>query len=433
MTTHPLTLHATPLKPVLCDRIKTLPVLVRVGAGPLEAARPHLTLAIAMDTSGSMEGARLVALRVGVEILLAGLRDDDEVVMVSFSDTATNQLARCPVSLARVVAPTLLGRLKARGNTALADGWSQAAQQIRKDADFGRLCRVVMLTDGQANKGITDVAELAERAAELAARGVSTTTIGLGTGFNEDLLQAMADRGLGSGLFAERAEDLAPTFESELELLNQLVVREARLCVTGVDGAECLNGYTREDSGAWVLPGIAADTEAWALLELPMDALIDAQRNGRPVQLRLKATQVSVWDRPQLELTLPPMPEVSEAQWSTTFEDSTVARRSQELGMAQLQMAMRTFLASGDRAGAEQTLDAMARLAEGHEWLRAMVDESRAMLMRSDAALEKELAYQSSKLRKRMMMEEAQFLERLERDGRLPGYLQEKRREGRSD
>lgn len=430
MTHSPLKLRATPLKSLFCERIKTLPVLVRIGAQPLPAARPPVSVAIAMDCSGSMQGERLAALREGVQLLLDGLRDDDEVVLVSFRDNARNQLARCPVRLARLVAPTLLERLQAGGQTALADGWWLAARQLREDAASGRVCRVVLMTDGQANKGETDVATLANRAARLAAHGTTTTTIGLGTGFNESLLQAMADRGMGSELFAERAEDLATTFESELSLLNHLVVREARLRVERLEGAQCLNGYTREHDGAWLLPGIAADTEGWALLELPMEALINGQRGaGMPI-LTVEATLVT-GQRVEMSIRVPETKEVSEAQWYATPEDPTVARRYQELKMAQLQSDLRDCLRSGDRERAEQVLQAMARLAEGHDWLQAIVEENRAMLARRDAALEKELAYQGSKLRKRMIVEAMRLGLTPEELARLPGYLQERRREGR--
>lgn len=432
MTNPLLNARITPLKPISCAQIKTLPLLVQLAASPLPTRRPNLSVAIAMDCSGSMQGERIEALREGVRQLLNGLRDDDEVVLVSFCDSARNQLARCPASLARQVAPTLLARLQAGGNTALHEGWELAARQLRKDAETGRLCRVLLMTDGRANKGLTSPDELAKQASLYARQGITTTTIGLGIGFNEALLQPMADQGMGSDLFAERAEDLAAAFESELALLDQLVVRDARLRCHALEGITNLNEHARDDKGAWVLPGIAGDTEGWAILELPMDALIAAQRRNEPIELEISASMVT-GERLRTTLTVPPLREVSEAEWYATVEDGTVARRYQELRMAQLQSLLGQALRLDEGTEATRLLGEMARLAEGHPWLQAQYEESVTMMNRRDAALQKELSYKSSRLRKRMIIDEERMEAKMAMEGRLPGYLQEKRREGRSD
>jgi Ca-activated chloride channel family protein len=431
MTNTLLNASIIPLKPIACARIKTLPLLVQLAARPLPTRRPSISVAVAMDCSGSMQGERIEALREGVRYLLNGLRDDDEVVLVSFQDSARNQLARCPVSLARQVAPTLLARLQAGGTTALYEGWELAARQLRKDAETGRLCRVVLMTDGRANKGLTTPDELAKQASLYARHGITTTTIGLGIGFNEELLQPIADQGLGSDLFAERAEDLAAAFASELALLDQLVVRDARLLCRGLEGITNLNEHARDDDGAWILPGVAGDTEGWALLELPMDAVIAAQQRCEPIEIEINVSLVT-GERLRTTLTMPVLSEVSEAEWYATVEDGTVARRHQELRMAQLQSLLAHTLTRGEDAEATRLLGEMAKLAEGHAWLQVQYEESVAMMQRRDAALQKELSYKSSKLRKRMIMDEMQMEARMAREGRLPGYLQENRREGRS-
>jgi Ca-activated chloride channel family protein len=91
------------------------------------------------------------------------------------------------------------------------------------------LKRVILLSDGQANEGLTDAAAIAAQCAEWAARGVTTSTYGLGNSFNEELMVAMARAGGGNHYYGDTAEDLMDPFQQELELLGNLCLRDLRL------------------------------------------------------------------------------------------------------------------------------------------------------------------------------------------------------------
>jgi Ca-activated chloride channel family protein len=105
----------------------------------------------------------------------------------------------------------------------------------------------------------------------LAAAGVTTTTVGLGLDFNEDLMTSMAQSGQGSSLYGERLEDLEEAFDSELSLMKAIAFRKVRLVIDDdqAHGIEVVNGYARDDD-AYQLPSIACGSEAWALLRMPM-------------------------------------------------------------------------------------------------------------------------------------------------------------------
>ena len=62
------------------------------------------------------------------------------------------------------------------------------------------MCRVILLSDGQANEGIVDQDQIAEQVRALANAGVTTTTVGIGVGFNEELMTAIANAGQGLSL-----------------------------------------------------------------------------------------------------------------------------------------------------------------------------------------------------------------------------------------
>jgi Ca-activated chloride channel homolog len=104
-------------------------------------------------------------------------------------------------------------------------------EQIAGHLDSAQMGTCLLLTDGMANQGITDVAKLETHAAELRHRGVATSTLGLGHDFNEDLLQRMADAGGGRSYYIETAVQIADTLTSELGETLETVARAAVLRV----------------------------------------------------------------------------------------------------------------------------------------------------------------------------------------------------------
>jgi Ca-activated chloride channel family protein len=91
--------------------------------------------------------------------------------------------------------------------------------------------KILLLTDGLANEGITDRADLVGMARRARLEGVSTSTIGFGDGFDEDLLRDMADAGGGNTHFAATPDDAPGIFARELEGLTRVVAHNVTLDV----------------------------------------------------------------------------------------------------------------------------------------------------------------------------------------------------------
>lgn len=82
----------------------------------------------------------------------------------------------------------------AGGGTALYAGVAQGASELREFLDPHRVNRIILLSDGQANKGPSSPSELGNLGAALISEGISVTTIGIGLGYNEDLMTQLAPR-----------------------------------------------------------------------------------------------------------------------------------------------------------------------------------------------------------------------------------------------
>jgi hypothetical protein len=131
-----------------------------------------------------------------------------------------------------------LSRIDARGSTNLADGWFRGCEQVASHLSTEGIDRVLLLTDGLANVGMTDRDELAHHAGELRARGVSTTTFGVGNDFDEALLQAMSDAGGGHFYYIADAAQIRDHIASEVGETLEVVARDATLEVLAGEGID---------------------------------------------------------------------------------------------------------------------------------------------------------------------------------------------------
>ena len=196
--------------------------------------RPPQSHALVIDRSGSMQGRPLAEARRCAEFVVCRLRPADAVSVVQFDNRVERLWPAVPLGDGDAVRGAI-GRVHAGGNTNLHGGWLEGAESLA-DARGAGLKRVILLSDGCANEGLTDSAEIATQCAAWAAKGVTTSTYGLGDNFNEDLMVAMARTGGGNHYYGDTAEDLMEPFQQELDLLANLALRQVELSASVLDG-----------------------------------------------------------------------------------------------------------------------------------------------------------------------------------------------------
>ena len=196
-------------------------------------ARPPANLAFVLDRSGSMAGEKIRLAKRALEEGIARLKDTDRFAVVVYDheiDVVADGQAATPENRRRALAR--LAEIDARGNTALAEGWLRGAEQVGLHLAERGVNRVLLLTDGLANVGITEPAELTRHAAELRARGVATSTFGVGADFDEHLLGAMADAGGGHFYFIESADRIVDLITGEVGETLEVVAPGTTIEVT---------------------------------------------------------------------------------------------------------------------------------------------------------------------------------------------------------
>ena len=205
---------------------------IEAPASPQRSARLPVSIAFVLDRSGSMDGEKIHLAREAVLTAIRGLRDHDRFSVVVYDnevDLLVPSTAATPA--ARREAEAIVRRVEARGMTDLAGGWLAGCEQLAEGLHADTVGRCLLLTDGLANVGITDHDELVGHARELAARGIATTTFGVGRDFDERLLADMAHAGRGNYYYIESARQIPDFIASEVGEALEVVARDVRLDV----------------------------------------------------------------------------------------------------------------------------------------------------------------------------------------------------------
>ena len=214
-------------------------VLAEVTAPAARRERPRaaVNLAFVLDRSGSMGGEKLRLAKEAVELSIGRLHDDDRFAVVVYDDRIDVVVGSTPATAeARRLAVDALRGIEARGSTNLAEGWLRGCQQVADALAAEGVNRCLLLTDGLANQGITDHDELVRHATELRARGVTTTTFGVGNDFDEVLLHDLASAGGGHFYYIANAGAIPDLIASEVGETLEIVARDVVIEVSAPEG-----------------------------------------------------------------------------------------------------------------------------------------------------------------------------------------------------
>jgi Ca-activated chloride channel family protein len=199
--------------------------------------RKPLNLAVVLDGSGSMnEDAKIGYLRQAMHLLADQLLPTDHLAIVAFSTESRVLVPSHPV-IHREYLHHRIEELVADGWTNLSagmlDGYGQTQAERRAAGTNGH---VLLLTDGQANRGVTNPDRLAKLAASKRSEGLSLSTIGLGAKFDEKVLSHLAAAGGGRYVYIRTPEEIPNAIRRELGSLVQLAAQNVRVQIAVPNG-----------------------------------------------------------------------------------------------------------------------------------------------------------------------------------------------------
>lgn len=190
-----------------------------------ETERPGETLIFVVDRSGSMGGPRLESVRTSLHTLVDRLKPQDTFGVVTFDSQAMVQVpARTMSDHDVITVHHLIDAITPGGSTDLSGGYLLGLSEARRHLSATG-ASVILLSDGHANEGIVDPVQLGGLAEQARTELLTTTTIGIGDGYDETLLSELATRGSGSHRFAYSDDDaVAIVVEEAGDVLNKVIV-----------------------------------------------------------------------------------------------------------------------------------------------------------------------------------------------------------------
>ena len=376
-------LELIPLRAAIqSDADTTLFVLARVIPPNLEnsSERPRLNLGLVLDRSGSMQGDKMRHAKAAAIYAIRQLQSEDRVAVTIYDDEVETIVPSTLATNKGDIARRVDG-VEARNMTALHDGWLEGGLQVSSHLKDGQLNRVLLLTDGLANEGETNPDRICSDVRGLASRGVSTSTLGVGLDYNEDLLEAMARSGDGNYYFIESAADLERIFSGELQGLMATIGRKVSLgCKLKSGEMEILNDLETADTGRAMLSNLiaGAPVEIVFQLQIPKTRQADSYCVG---EFRL-AFDDENGERIVIRETLD-LPVVESRLWKALPENESVHHQIAHKQATRLRRFAVAEMERGDIAAAQthlQSHEALVRQdAVGADWMEEELSEVREL------------------------------------------------------
>ncbi len=222
-------LRVTPSRSIVpaSSEPQLLYVLLEMAAQSSATKMPRLplNLCLVIDRSSSMRGERLQQVKQAAMQILDLLGDHESFALVTFNDRAevvvSAQLARARAEIKRQI-----GAIEAAGGTEMATGLALGVQELQRAMMPRAIHRLLLLTDGRTYGDEGRCVEIARR---VQARGIGITALGIGSEWNEDLLETIAARENSRTHYITSASEITKIFTAEVERMHSIFAQDVHL------------------------------------------------------------------------------------------------------------------------------------------------------------------------------------------------------------
>ncbi|ETX00504.1 MAG: hypothetical protein ETSY2_38940 [Candidatus Entotheonella gemina] len=221
--------------------------VIQAGAQPIN--RPPMDMVVVLDRSPSMLAAnKWPYAKTAVSALLQRLGPSDRIGLIGFDRSANVYAELTTVTPgARQRLQALVQGMQVGSATNIGAGLQRAGDMLTQQPSE-RVKKMILLSDGETNTGITDPLALAKMASDISDRHIVLSTIGMGLGFNEALMAALADHGMGHYAYLEHLDTLSNILAKDLAEARSLYAERSELDVQLRAGVQLIDaaGYPIE-------------------------------------------------------------------------------------------------------------------------------------------------------------------------------------------
>lgn len=233
-----------------------------------------------------IEQAKMVVLKT-----IDSMHDGDIISITAFNNKIFNVVESIELSKDnRYEIREKINALSASGMTDLYSGWLASVEQVAKRLDPTKLNRILLISDGDITTGVRDNDKISQDVRKISTKGISTSTFGIGSGFNEDLLQAMSDASSANSYYVEDEASMNKMFEDEFNDFRNIAGTDVSISFDFNDGVEMQDNMCdfKVENGSYLLPNIRRNNDVYALFKLKLMKAVSSKEKASLGTIKLK-------------------------------------------------------------------------------------------------------------------------------------------------
>lgn len=191
--------------------------------------RPPLNVALVLDRSGSMaEENKLEFVKQAAKQFVEGLNRQDTLALVVYDDTVLVLAPAAPVTQ-KPHLKHLIDNLTPGGGTNIYEGLRRGYQEVSKHFHREAVNVVLLMSDGQVTVGTQAPTAFRNLARQHFDHDITTTAIGVGLDYNEELMLSLAQAGHGNYHFIKDGSSIDRILKQELQELTHIIAKALKV------------------------------------------------------------------------------------------------------------------------------------------------------------------------------------------------------------
>lgn len=323
-----------------------------------EKRRKRMNLSVVIDRSGSMSDQRKMEYAKKAFVSLVDQLQSNDILSIVIYDDVVEVIRRAQkIGNDKQSIKRLIDEVYPRGSTNLGGGLVEGLRQSEKYAGKEFVNRVVLLSDGLANVGITDPVELNRIAKRYRDKSISITAMGVGLDYNENLMMGLSESGGGNYYFIEHPHSLAAIIRQEFDMVSSVVAQNGAIYLTLGDNVhvqDVVGCEFKNENARYIIP--IGDLYANETREFTVELSIPAGTGNRIVasgELRYESENI-IASFPHFSAKVTYTKDFAEIEKNRDI--STQAKADIAVSTRKVEQAMQA-MDNGDQAAAEMHLN----------------------------------------------------------------------------